>query len=545
MKAPTYDEPIKRRSRDLLWSRAVDLLTSRRDVTRVLQEGYIRKLAREIIRMGGLVSPHTAEIEGALDSWASFAESTYESRRPANLRVAYLCGPDPANDLEVLLDLGLRVENIWAIESDRAYHRAAIETARSKYPALKVVPLPADRLFTAVARPFDIVYLDFTAPLFSANKKPYEALHQLFDQQALAELSVVILNSSEPDANKDVREFLGAFVASGAFVEDEVLEKRCDKDADDEFTRFIEGAVPQGYTPDEFVHRVSDDINQSYSAYVTEYPIAYASVIQPFLRVLSSTSLRQRIFSNQQRVLADKKRFRDMSGFDAIIAGEEPENFDEMTAGFMYLSPESAPLSIWVDLMEPRKSKNKVIRSWYEALALKTTGSVSRIDAIQLGDVYRSALEGYYDTLAPVVLDSIRRLMQSVPPWSPILFTDLMLASLWFEVAVNQLGLPHHVNLDEHRRYRYKARARTMYLDIFVFDRCRALYDWLPLPELYGDDLQRVGRQLVARMCIDAISKQRRWITPYTLSGAALIDKMGGKEWSQFGELRRRVDLND
>ena len=47
-----------------------------------------------------------------------------------------------------------------------------------------------------------------------------------------------------------------------------------------------------------------------------------------------------------------------------------------------------------------------------------------------------------------------------------------------------------------------------MCLDIFTLDKSRTLYDWIPMLEYFIYDMQDNNRQMITRMCIDAIGKQ-------------------------------------
>ena len=39
-----------------------------------------------------------------------------QTRKPSDLRVCYLCGDNPINDLEVFVENGVLCQNVWAIE---------------------------------------------------------------------------------------------------------------------------------------------------------------------------------------------------------------------------------------------------------------------------------------------------------------------------------------------------------------------------------------------------------------------------------------------
>ncbi|MNW62171.1 hypothetical protein D3C74_402870 [compost metagenome] len=75
--------------------------------------------------------------------------------------------------MHILLRLGVRIENIWAIEADKGHFHTAIENIRNEYPTLKVFHGSIEAFFKIYRMSFDIIYLDFTAPLFPREKKPF------------------------------------------------------------------------------------------------------------------------------------------------------------------------------------------------------------------------------------------------------------------------------------------------------------------------------------------------------------------------------------
>jgi hypothetical protein len=87
-------------------------------------------------------------------------------------------------------------------------------------------------------------------------------------------------------------------------------------------------------------------------------------------------------------------------------------------------------------------------------------------------------------------------------------------------------------------------------MDIFTVDKCRALYDWLPMIEYYPNNLHNKERQIITRMCIDAIKKHLHYFIPRQFYGSALIG-INEEEWSTNyeiptrGRLKREEDSPD
>lgn len=48
------------------------------------------------------------------------------TKKPEDLVVCYLSGPEPNNDFQELINLGILPHNIWAFESDNQVYKKAI-----------------------------------------------------------------------------------------------------------------------------------------------------------------------------------------------------------------------------------------------------------------------------------------------------------------------------------------------------------------------------------------------------------------------------------
>jgi hypothetical protein len=96
---PSYRQPVKELSRKLIWKGAVDRLTVDRNNSRIVPEEYARQLWAYSLEK--VLRPYTniQQLDGGiLDDWCAFAASEYGKRTAADLRIAYLSGPEPEND---------------------------------------------------------------------------------------------------------------------------------------------------------------------------------------------------------------------------------------------------------------------------------------------------------------------------------------------------------------------------------------------------------------------------------------------------------------
>ena len=123
-----------------------------------------------------------------------------------------------------------------------------------------------------------------------------------------------------------------------------------------------------------------------------------------------------------------------------------------------------------------------------------------------------------------ILTDEVRQLIDNLDQWfyGKYRFCDMPMEHLWLELLLFQFGHPYHTNVGNHQRYSYRAKERKMCLDIVTLDKCRALYDWMPMLEYFIHDMKNHNRQMITRMCVDAIDKQLLHIVDEVYFGAAL-----------------------
>ena len=408
---PLYKQEVKEYSRKLLWSKAVTALTTNRSRSRVLDESYIRNLwdycfDEHLIKFGVVTSANKVFLE----SWADFASDSYGTRTPQNLKVAYFSGPEPENDLRVLVDLGIRIENIWAFEFEEKIYSAAINKAQAIYPTLKIFHGSIDSFLEFNPTRFDIIYLDFTAPLFSRKTKPFSTVHSIFESQALSELGVLITNYSEPDSAEESVEFLANYFFSQEFVEGTVFGLTTPEGEAVDW--FVEGAEAFGWEHQQQLKEVvTANYQAAYSAFCTQYPMMYANLVQPTLRIMQTRQARRRIFATDDILLQTASdKVQDLSFF--LDGGENTNEGDWGPGGDFYLNHEHFP--IWFFLESLNDSNSKLSRAWIEYFRNRSKG-VSRLEAAKFGDLLRNAGEGYWPILSEPLRKAVPQIMRALP----------------------------------------------------------------------------------------------------------------------------------
>lgn len=541
----SYKQESKRESREELWKHAVSTLTTTRGSSRILNRKYIENLWNyawdDVLSQVMDISGDRKLISEYFENWSSFSDSCYEVKRPEDLRVAYFSGPEPENDLNQLLSLGVRIENVWAFEADKNTYKKALEKARKHFPFLKIFPGSLGDFFKTNHLSFDIIYLDFTGSLIGKTTKTLSVLHAVFDEQALSDLGVLIVNSCEPDPTPDICDFLSAYYNFQPMVECSVYGKPPNKDNNELISWFSENASAHGYELKDLSNMASSDMYGVYSAFATSYPLYYSNFISPSLRFLRNPTLRRQLFNTDKAMSNEAfERMGDVSSFLSEFMPDEDSSENFKVSGDRIFNADAFPLWNFIDTL--KSTGGELGKYWFNEFSKPRDGA-SVIDAAKFRESLAEALSGYDGLLSGNIKNEIKRVNAAIPDSKGGLFCDIPMAHLWLELGLNQLGAPYHANINNHRRWTYKAKVRRMHVDAFTFDRCRSLYDSMPMVDMYGDVLQNLLPQIMARCCIDAIGKETRWPLPNLYYGSNLACINDGIEGANFGELHARVEI--
>lgn len=541
----TYKQQVKGDSRSALWQHAVESLTVRRQTSRILTPSYLNTVWsyawNDVLAKVMDIEPHRDNIQEYFEYWSAYSQSTYGEKSPHELRVAYFSGPEPENDLRALLALGIRIENIWAFESDQSTYKQALAKARSEFPFLKIFPGSIADFFRTNHLAFDIIYLDFTGSLITRSTSTLGPLHAAFDEQALSDLSVLIVNTCEPDTTPDVCDFLASYFYFQPMVECTAYAKEPHWEPTGDTAWFSEPATAHGYEFGDLASIASEHMTEVYSAFATSYPLYYSTFLSPTLRFLRNGALRRQLFSPDKAAHIEVfDRMSDMSAFVELLKPEQGEGNPDRISGDRLLNADS--FSFWNFIDTLRTNGGDLGSYWYAEYSRSKDGA-SVLDAARFRESLPETLYGYDGLLAANIKNEIRRVNAAIPDARGGLFCDVPMAHLWLELALNQLGAPYHVSVKNHRRWTYKAKVRRMHVDAFTFDRCRGLYDSLPMVDMYGDVLPNLLPQMIVRCCIDAIGKEAGGPLANLYYGSNVVCS-NDVDGADFAELSARVELD-
>ena len=287
-----YDQQVKADVRNRILRHAVNALTSDRSESPVVSIDrfnrgleycidFIRRHARQDIR------PH---LEAPAAFWGALQESRVGVRSPVDLNVLFLCGPNPLNDFQVLMGLGIPPQNVWAVEGGTNEFDNAVKELRTAELPVNIDKGALHEFFEVVPQQFDLVYFDACGPLFGGKPKTAQVLRELFINQRLAPLSVLITNFSQANADGNhTDEWLCRMAVwyAARFREPcsspfELPERRLEFPA---YAKFV-----------------GKNLGDYYSDFVSRFTIEFASLLLPWWRVSALPAARREYFASREKL---------------------------------------------------------------------------------------------------------------------------------------------------------------------------------------------------------------------------------------------------
>jgi hypothetical protein len=519
--ATEYSEPQKLLARQQVIESAIRALTQDRTRATLCRRTYVREVRDTLVDRGGYDAAAAMQLtDETIDRWEAFYDSIAQRRDAKNLKVAYLCGPNPENDLRVFCAAGILPENIWAFESDADVHYDAVASALvSEFPYVKIINGGIDTFLEASPMRFDIVYLDFCGPLPSRNKKQKTllAISRVLAHHALNSPGALITNVSLPTDAGDTagRRLLAKLVACYLYPK-EFLE------GDDGTAP--EGPIAQGHEFDDWLTIVSANLENYYGQFVTRVLMDHASFISPYNR-----------FPKHSRIYANF--FRKISETESKALVESAFHFggsDGCDGGDVIVDAGQYPV-LWTfaALNKKTNAKDQNYPQWVNhdpefAAFAETFLSQLRTDG-RPDELIRNTCELTFSMLADrdgtFLADPLAKVVSEHDLRNYFQFCDLVLGHQLVELLFRQVAVPYHINVEMTRRWRYQAKETPMFMDMTILDECRYLYDWMPTTEMITAGFSNIARQLAYRFALDGVSKHRRWYNSEYFFGTAIIDQ--------------------
>ncbi len=511
-----YDQPEKKRARWLALCHAVESLTTYRESSPVVTLDHFRRgmnyVCDSLEKTNCFPVPHE-QVKEKSKAFEELHASRVGKKQAGELQVLFLCGPEPMNDLTVMLELGIRPENVWAVESEKKEFKQAVESLFDSGYGIKIYRGSLQQFFEIVPQQFDIVYFDACGSVLSPKAKTLDVLRELFERQRLTPLGVLISNFSQ--ANPDGKS-------------PDVWAKRLG-------SWFFSRDGWEGDSPEAYWQHVGGNLESYYSNFVSRFVIELAGLLMPWWRVAALDGARQEYYSsdfaahiNLEKFHAERRKVEASQG--AVFFGDSFPVYRRVVEMVQESLPKTDPLRelFFTDPLNKARLSDAV---WL-AYALRNCGDP---DFSATADVNKGACS----KAAVEALNSFRWLDQGSR-----LFCDEPQPHLLADLLLGLYGYPYHCNVAKQRRWRYVAAGKVtpMYLDVFVFDQARYFYDLVPTLPLLVDRL-RFPDQWILRVCMDGIFRHTAQVCGEWFYASTLAEM--GVPGFEFHDLPERETIKD
>jgi len=541
----TYTQPIKDESRRRLLTQAVRALTKDRSKSTIVRAEEFWTTLNHAKRtlLGHGFAPHTlAEIDSIAEDWLAYFSEVTGSRTASELKVLYLCGPEPLNDLNLLLALGIRPQNVWAVESHKKSYSQAVKQLRESCGFIHLHQGNLSDLFEQVGDRFDIVYVDACSHFPMGRPSTVLPLLHLFKHERLAPLGALVCNFSElPRLGEHKKasvyhELLSLYLAprSNDFPSGLALEDGQEPDPAEVRT-----------DPMALLPYIRANPERAYSEFITRFIVDLGRHIVPHCRVGANPDLSGRYFSEENDTKkAVKKAMRKAQLSPGQVASVENVLALTEKMGDVRLAPSSYPvLSFlqWVIESESLKEPLQAMLS-FEFRQKKPGVNFRRItlqEAFPPSVLLEQIIEGHIGAASKEMKEALRASWFDIG--SPM-FCDTPLPNLMINSLFGIYSHPYHLNPRPTLRLTYQAKTQRMFSDCLILDQCRYYYDYLPAIELIPARWKSIAFQLVARVFLDRMSWHDHNSSSHPMSGAALAG-MGTKAAAEPYELEDRERL--
>ncbi|MEM6736107.1 MAG: class I SAM-dependent methyltransferase [Bacteroidota bacterium] len=508
-----YTESQKNIARRTTIEKAVDALTNKRHVCTVSRKTIVRDIKRYLSKHGSEYDKKISEYlsDNDIEKWEDFYNSIVGIKKSKDLKVAYLSGPNPENDLKVFVENGILPENVCAFESDNTvYDQATMSALNSEFPFIKIYRGRIEQYLKLLPPKFDIIYLDFCGTI--ASSKTISVIREIFNSQRLSSPGVLITNFSLPSEtdprNSGTVENLNLLAANYLYPKP-FTEKYSNLGGS-----WLESAEVCGIEPDQFFKIAKRNQSTFYSQFITRILFDLPSVIVPYQKLALNPNLAKLFFKDISQIKLDEEYYESCMTF-----------------------PNAYPL-IW-GLTQHYWIQNddftKFLTKFNNQLSLKNDEE-SLVQNLRIVDYLMSE-----NTPTDKLSEKLNRIRKDWKLGNTHIFCDVFLFHQLKDILIGQLTYPYFYNVDFTLRWTYKAKETDMFMDLVTYDQCRYIFDWMPTLDMFEEGVYNMNRQLALRFAMDSLSKHNRWYNDEFFSGTAVIDQ--NEKTFEARELKRRVKI--
>jgi len=409
-----------------------------------------------------------------ISAWESLHDSLISYRRPSDLGVCYLSGPQPQNDFDELTALGVLPQNIWAFENDEATYLEAINVYNvPEFPQPKILKMPVEQFFKQSPKKFDMVYIDACGAIPS-KQHALRCVATLFQYSRLNSPGIVITNFAKPDITKNeiMTDYATMITLYFIFKQEPNVEV---------YESTNELSI-KGF--EELYNEVIGAFEKYYGSFISNVLSDIPSIIIPLQR-FGGIAPYSNLFTHSQ-----------MIGTISQTTIEEINNVNNNSVCKWLLT---------VDLLIKTQTTS-VLSMKSKVLCNEILGIDGSWEQLIKGVKYFTRLKYGGINTTPEITE-LKNFFNS--DQNLYRFLDRPTIALFYDIVINQLTYPHHSNIDCCESYQYCSKETDMFTDLTVYDECRYLYEWLPAIHQIKNAMQNDSWQYIFRFSLDGLVKQR------------------------------------
>lgn len=411
-----------------------------------------------------------------------------------NLTVAFLCDENPLNDIDVLLNLGVKPQNMYAFTLETPTFEAAYNRIRET-PHCNGVNLYQSSICDFLESSscdgitFHIIYYDACGPLPNMTSGgTLRDLVRLSNSDKLSSPGVLISTFSGPPGDEDlqaspegqrIKDLCNCFVTHGynEIPLSELSESPTSNPKHFHGATFLESDCSIDFSS-------SNHLLAYYGTVITKVIFLTLGTLAPWVKCRG-----EKLYElvKKSEVESEMKKFLETTVYD-LSPNFASSNSRDDEAFWNHWRPSRNE--------QARSKKQVLFRFLQQAIDNNSQKaemylnmrywlfSVERVIAADnVGQNYRNVFTDYYKQFLGTMLKYVDELFNE--PRLPTDNIDPMRLSAMY--CINRLGNARHPVAHQSRRWQYVSNARTMFTDLHVFDKCKYFYNSIKFPVVDTD----------------------------------------------------------
>lgn len=468
-----YKQETKNYVRHSVIRNAVESLTEKRGQSCCVRRSYVRDVYDYFSSMDeSREKTEVSKIDvNYIKEWERMHDTYIGAKRPEDLSVCYLSGPEPENDFNEFISMGVLPQNIWAFEFDKNTYLQALNSFEGDdFMQPKIIKTSIEYFFENTPKKFDIVYIDACAT-FVSRRNALKCISALFKYHRLNSPGVLISNFAYLDDKneQELKEYVD-MIALYNYVANNSRNKLLDTEAD--------LCLSKKFFCEQ--NEVQNNLVFHYGEFITRMLCNIASISIPVKRFVNSNYLKYLISEPNKKLdnctLQEINNIKDNNLYKYFMF----KNYIQ-SKGIAFNGKEK--IDKLIQQMEVKNEEFSIIRS----IEIINNIKCQKIKAV----------------------DGLNKVFEFFEENNMYQFLDKPNKIFFFDTVINQLSYPMHYVCDKTKRYTYVAKEKRMFTDLIIFDECRYIYDWVPAIDQITRSFSNLSWQYVFRFAIDGLIKQR------------------------------------